>query len=331
MNPFLEPEGDPSTDGYSRLTNRLLSRMVHRSLDLREHGSSDAEFRLHSSRFTVTSSSMADREQSALLHVARFRFVTAEQLTELLFTGRDDLKESSRQVMSRQILASLQKKGLIARTPRSVGGPDAGSVRSAYYIRPAGMRAVWELGVGVEPKRTAPRGTFLLRHSLALVDIALTFDRAARETRGHAVIAWEPDWEAALRADKLVVVPDAFLSYRTPAGYLDAFIEADLGTMGSRFFEQKIDRYLNLYSTKSWESRHPKWPTVLTVTTTPSRSLLLRAATERALKSSFVADRTREGTEFAFVDLPSLISHGPLARIWQYAGQGSTKRALFED
>jgi len=279
----------------------------------------------------VTSISLRERERDALIQIAKFRFLTAEQLTEFLFRDRPDLKESSRLVMTRQLLSTLQKKGLIARTSRSIGGPDAGSVRSAYYVRPDGMRVVWEFGVGREPKRTAPRGTFLLRHALALADIALAFEREARQNAGHAVVVWEPDWEAAQRADRLVVVPDAFLMYAAPPSVLDAFVEMDLGTMGSRFFQRKIERYLELYRGETWKGHLPSWPTVLTVTTSPTRSLLLRSATERALGDADTNARLHRGTEFAFCDLATLMAKGPLAPIWQFAGSDRATHALLEE
>src|SRR5439155_486607 len=116
-----------------------------------------------------------------------------------LFNDRPDLKSTSRQVMTRQTLSALQRQRLIARTSRAIGGAEAGSTHSAYYIRPAGMRAVLRLG-GIEAKRTAPRGTFLLRHALALADIALAFERSAKREPGHSLLVWEPDWEAVQRA-----------------------------------------------------------------------------------------------------------------------------------
>ena len=278
----------------------------------------------------MTSCSMADRERDALLRVAKFRFLTADQLGQFLFGSRMDLKESSRRVMTRQILSSLQKQGFIARTPRAVGGPEAGSTRSAYFIRPAGIRAVWKLGAGMEPRRTAPRGTFLLRHALALADIALSLERSAQTHPGHALLAWEPDWEAAQRVGRLAIVPDAYAVYLTETTELHAFVEADLGTAGSRFFQKKIERYIELYRSGTWQERLPVWPLVLTVTPTPTRSTLLRTATARVLATAFDARTLSSATDFSFSDLPALQRDGPLAPIWHRAGASET-RTLLDD
>jgi hypothetical protein len=291
----------------------------------------DAEFLFRFSGFLMISTSTSDREREVLVHLAKFRFLTAEQLTELLFSLRTDLKDSSRVVMTRQILANLAKRDLVTRTARSIGGADAGSARSAYYLRPAGMAALWELGVGLEPKRTAPRGTFLLRHALALADVALAFQRAARETNGHSLVAWELDWEAAQRGANATVVPDAYMMYSARSDDLYAFIEMDLGTMGSRFFQRKIERYLDLFWDESWKARVPEWPAVLTVTPSRTRAVLLRTSTERMLSERGDAERLRASTEFAFCDLPTLIAEGPLGLIWQVAGNGHAMSALFED
>jgi len=268
----------------------------------------------------MTSSSMADREREALLRVGRFRFLTTEQVEHFLFGTRSDLKPNSRRVMTKQVLASLRRQGLIERTPRAIGGPEAGSTRSAYFVRPAGMRAIWSMGAGLEPKRTAPKGTFLLRHALALADAALAFDRSALANPGHAVLTWEPEWEAAQRSGRHAIVPDAYVVYLTKSEELHAFIEMDLGTAGSRFFQTKIEKYLDLYRAGTWQQRFPVWPIVLTVAPTATRATLLRTATERVLHAQFDEPALSKSTEFAFTDLPALVREGPLASIWHRTG-----------
>ncbi len=278
----------------------------------------------------MTSYSLTERERDALLRVAKFRFLTAEQLEDFLFGARDDLKSSSRRVMTRQVLGSLQKHGLVARTPRAIGGVEAGSTHAAYYIRPAGIRAVCEVGTGIVPKRTAPRGTFLLRHALALADVAVALGKSARNHEGHGLVLWEPDWEAAQHGGTHIVVPDAYAVYVTPTDEVYAFVEMDLGTMGSRFFQRKIEHYLDLYRSKKWQERLPVWPSVLTVTPTATRAALLRSATERVLASQFDSERLNRATDFAFTDLEALKSKGPLGRIWLRPGSNKPEALLHD-
>lgn len=72
------------------------------------------------------------------------------------------------------------------------------------------------------------------------------------------------------------------------------------------------------------------WPVVLIVTPSPTRSTLLRTATERVIKAQFDDRTLMRATEFAFCDLPTLVREGPLAPIWHRAGATSA-RALLDD
>ena len=84
-------------------------------------------------------------------------------------------------------------------------------------------------------------------HGLMCAEVALSFRHAARSNPGHELLDWECDWQAFERLGAKLVVPDAHLVYSTKVWVLDAFIEVDLATEGSRVFAWKIRRYLDLY------------------------------------------------------------------------------------
>lgn len=102
---------------------------------------------------------------------------------------------------------------------------------------------------------------------------------------------------------------------------LEAFIEVDLGTEGSRVFARKIERYLDLSREGSSGQQLRCWPVVLTITTTAARAATLRRVTTTVLEGAFDADRVAVETEFSFAVLADVLGpNGPLGPIWQKVG-----------
>jgi hypothetical protein len=139
---------------------------------------------------------------------------------------------------------------------------------------------------------------------------------------------FECDWEISVRANHETLVPDAFLVYRTPDLDVHAFLEADLGTEGTKFFGQKVDRYLRTWRSGTWQTAYPLWPVVLVVTPATSRARQLKEATERVIAAQPDAGRVREGTEFNFAVLDDVHNRGVLAPIWLRAGAGPDPKLM---
>lgn len=272
--------------------------------------------------------SLTSRELLALALLGRFRFLTRSQLQTLLFGANGPPSGLSAQTMAFRTLHSLRAKGLVERTSRSVGGASGGSAAHAWFLTARGARAVNEPRIAGLPRRLPPRGTFLLRHALAVADVAIAFERAASGHEGHRLLSFECDWEVAERLGPTVVVPDAYLVYETPLVELHAFVEADLGTAGSKFFARKVANYLALWRGRRWRDADGLWPTVLVVTPDQRRSSLLKRATEAVITGEPDADRVRAATEFAFAPLASITNEGPLARTWEVAGREGRHRLL---
>lgn len=164
------------------------------------------------------------------------------------------------------------------------------------------------------------KGSFLLAHSLMAADVALAFARSARSHPGHQLLDWESYEQGRTELWESRLIPDARLAYTTPAWRLDAFVEIDLATEGTRFYSAKVRRYLDYYRSDAWRAKLHTWPAVLTVTPTAQRAGALRVATESVLASD--AERIAQATRFAFASLDDLLAaHGPLGAIWQVAGR----------
>lgn len=261
------------------------------------------------------------REREALMRLGCFRDLNTAQLEDFV-TDESALKPHSRHVAIQRSLARLKARGLIAPTPRLIGGPGGGSARVAYHLTQAGYRLVRSLDPSKAGHRPPPRGAMFIEHALMTADVAIAFVTEARKHPGHHIGEWEPDWQAAERLRSRTVIPDGHFVYATPEWEIHAFVEVDLGTERPSRFAEKITAYVAAYRSGSWRAQLPTWPLVLTVTPMTARATALRRATEDVLRRERHPERLAGATEFDFAALPDLCgSDGPLGPIWQIAGR----------
>src|SRR2546426_2681741 len=258
------------------------------------------------------------RESDVVRLIALHRFLPRPQLEELLFAD-STLTPRSQQVVTWRLLRRLQRHGLVAATPRQVGGAVAGSTLPGYFLTTRGLRLAAAFYPDVPIRRPARRAPFLLAHSVMAADVELAFRRTARRWPGHELELWECDWQIAMRLGSKSVIPDARLVYRLGPERLRAFVEVDLGTEGTRFFGKKVDRYVALYRDGTWRALVPRWPAVLTITPTETRAVSLCEATTAAMARSPFSSR---GMLFKFCAIETLRGEsGALAALWRVAGE----------
>src|SRR5256886_6732737 len=254
------------------------------------------------------------RENQVLLQLSGFRYLTEPMIEHFLFGG-SAITARSRQVITRRVLGRLKRKGLILETPRLVG-PTGGTARLVYFLTARGYNLARSLNPGLPSRQPNLRGTSLMSHGLMCAEVALAFRRAARSNPGHELLDWECDWQAFERLGAKLVVPDAHLVYSTTEWVLDAFIEVDLATEGSRVFGWKIRRYLDLYRSGTWRKNLKVWPIVLTVAPSSARARILRRATETVLARELFRERLMRAMEFSFTTLDDVLGlSGPLGTI----------------
>src|SRR2546425_7947602 len=144
---------------------------------------------------------LSAKEAEVLSWLARHRFVFQPQAIEILFAGSGQTV-GSKVVMTQRLLRGLRRRGLVAATARQVGGLGGGSARTAYFLTAHGCRVAGTLVPGLPgQRRERVRGTFLLAHAAMGVDVALAFRRSARTHEGHELVAWEADWQVALKLE----------------------------------------------------------------------------------------------------------------------------------
>lgn len=228
----------------------------------------------------------APRDLEAVRLIALHRFLTRPQLEELLLTGAA-LTSRSRQVLAWRVLGRLQRDGYVRATPRQAGGASGGSGLPAYFLTSTGLRLAATVCPDLPSHRPVRRSAFLAPHSVLTTEIELAFRRAAHAESDHELALWEADWQIAMRVGDRAVVPDARIAYRVGKLRNHMFIEADLGTEGTRFFARKIGRYVDLYESGAWREFLRVWPRILTVTLTDARAVSLHRATEALLKSRY--------------------------------------------
>jgi hypothetical protein len=216
-------------------------------------------------------------------------------------------------------LIRLQRHGLVAATPRQTGGAVAGSSLPGYFLTPSGLRLAATFYPDLPARRPAARAPFLFAHSVMAADVELAFRRAARGNTGHELELWECDWQTALKLGSKTLLPDARLVYRLGRVLLDAFVEVDLGTEGTRFFAGKVDRYISARYDGEWRAHLPRWPMTLTITPTAARAAsLYDAATARLESHPYSAG----GMVFKFCAIEALLGEpGVLGARWRVAGK----------
>ena len=261
------------------------------------------------------------REMKALVLLASFRYLTRFQLEELLFDARPK-RRGPREVMTRGVVRRLQEERLITEHRRVVGGAAGGSGSTVYSPSAAGLKVVRSFCPGLPARESGSRRPFLLQHSLATGEVALAFQRSARDL-GHQLVEWECDWSAAERLGAGAIVPDARVVYATPEYEIEAFVEVDIGTERTRFFAEKLRRYIELFRSGTWRAHLASWPLVLTVVPDERRGLALGR-----LAAAVLAEAHDAGdVEFWFGESGRVVA-GPLGPVWEVNGRARGQRLL---
>jgi hypothetical protein len=272
----------------------------------------------------------AAREREVLLRLGLFRNLNTSQLERFLLP-ESAVTAQSRRVITKRLLGSLRKRGLVAPGTQLVGGPGGGSARLVYHLTDAGQRAAALLDPTLSLRRSRRPGSLFVEHALMCAEAALAFHDTARTHAGHELSEWAADWQIAELLGSSRVVPDALLTYSTRSWEFDAFVEVDLGSERPRRFAAKIAAYLDLYRRGAWRRRLRAWPLVLTIARSAARASALARATEELMRRERDATRLSR-LEFDFAALPALLGpEGPLGAIWQVAGREGLQRLVPDD
>ncbi|HET8579446.1 MAG TPA: replication-relaxation family protein [Nitrospiraceae bacterium] len=182
---------------------------------------------------------LTDRDMAIIAAVADYRLLSRSQIQRLLGFG------TVTRVNFR--LQKLFHHGYLARHFLLLF---KGSSQAIYTLDRLGLPVAAErLGKDVatlwRPKEML--SPLFLTHELALNDVRMAFELAARAHNDHQVVTWRAAEETKDRfffgGSWYTLTPDALLRYRVGKQLLSAFIEVDRGTMPNRRFQRKVEVY----------------------------------------------------------------------------------------
>ena len=221
------------------------------------------------------------------------------------------------------VLEQLESEGVIQ---RMAGVSAAGISQPVYTLGRRGAAAA-ACSLGIDRRGLAPAvrrfssSLLFLEHKLRINDVRLAFVVAARQDGRHCVLAWRYEREITDRLPHpsqpgvlLPVRPDGYLAYQADARRIDAFVEADLGTVTNQRWRTRVEAFVAYRLSGAFRRRYGR-PSfrVLAVTTTRRRLLNLVHATEKAGGRSM----------FWFTTWDDLATHSPLSPIWSVAGSAA--------
>lgn len=246
---------------------------------------------------------LTERDIAIVIDVYKHRVLSSHQIEAKFFPSSKKGRHTRRSACQRR-LQLLFHHGFLARIPQSI---ILGEGRSpiVYALDSAGADLVAaEIGVDRADLNWKPKdngiGNLFLEHSLAINDMRVALTLLARQ-RGWKILNWIGDstFKSKSFKDKVpfrmtgarVVrsYPDGYLRIRLNQEKLaHFFLEIDRGTMSNSRWQGKVEAYLNFraagLSEKHYNTQNFR---VLTITTSQSRMVNLKRATEAATGDIF--------------------------------------------
>jgi hypothetical protein len=230
-----------------------------------------------SKRLLQLRDSLTDSDWQIILTLSRIRVATAAQVVAL------HLPDLGRRRALRR-LSALVRNRVLARLPRSVGGPGGGSTGHIYALDTAGQRLV-DLTSGGRPSRPWALGAAFLNHSLAVSDVYVRLAIAGGAGTLRLVRfdgephSWRPFHGPG--GERVTLKPDAYAVVQID-GFEDSwFLEVDLGTEHLPALGRKLAAYRRYWQSGTEQANHDVFPLVLWLVPDERRAQLLAGAIAR--------------------------------------------------
>lgn len=257
---------------------------------------------------------LTDRDMAIVAAVADYRLLSRSQIQRLLGFGA-----------TTRVNFRLQKLFHNGYLRRYYLPTLKGSSQAIYTLDTAGVPVAAErLGKNTKsfwkPKALHP---FFLAHQLAVNDVRIAFELAARAHEDHQLLQWLPEEECYDRfffaGHWRSLTPDAFLRYRVGRQVLSAFVEVDRGTMPNRRFKEKVERYFAYDVSGRYASRYKG-----------QRFRVLVIAQSQARLENLKTTAAQVAQRYCwFTGVSEVRENAPLMAIWQTIGR-ERKSPLFD-
>jgi hypothetical protein len=237
---------------------------------------------LTAARLRELDAQLSQRDRAVLRSVSGLRFVSGAQLIRLHFA---DVPART----GREALLRLNRRGLLERLPRAVGGVRAGSAGYVYRLGPAGQRLAASSWQSMAKRQTHVPGTLFVGHALQVAELHTLLTEADREGRIE-LLQLEAESASERRysgpTGPRVLKPDSYV--RLGVGdYEDSyFIEVDMGTEGSRALEGKLRQYVEYEATGQEQEARGVFPLSLWLAPDGRRTEVIAACVERLPSAS---------------------------------------------
>jgi len=262
---------------------------------------------------------LTTRDRGIVCAVYRHRFLRRDQIAAVFFPASPQAQARTLVSSCNARLQRLFHHHYLARSMRM--GYD-GSTQAVYALDRRGAELVAEiLGVDLAGIRWSPKQKrselYFRDHTLAINDIWVAFELAARETAELAIIDWTMDgpelWDEVRETStgkRLPVRPDAYLPVAFGGRRAHFFLEVDRATMSNRRIAEKIRAYRLYWKGGGFRERYgaSSFRVLVTAPSAQRRDNLRRTA-------------AREGAQrmFLFAVHGEVQEQGVLAPVWYTA------------
>jgi hypothetical protein len=182
---------------------------------------------------------LTDRDMALVAAVADYRLLSRSQIQRLLGFGATTRVNFRLQKLFHNGYLRRHYLPMLKGSSQAIYILDAAGVPVAAERLGKDVKDFWRPKMALHP--------FFLAHQLAVNDVRIAFELAARTHDDHQLLQWLPEQECYDRfffaGHWRSLTPDAFLRYRVGRQVLSAFVEVDRGTMPNRRFREKVERY----------------------------------------------------------------------------------------
>jgi len=200
---------------------------------------------------------LTPKKVALLEWVGELGLACVPQLAALVDVTPQAVRRHLRELFDHDLLRVIPTSRLALADPTASVDPSLiyGSAPNIYSLTRAGVRTLGDLGREVRAggPQIAPRNSQLLAHELAIRDVRVWLELAARPHSDYRLERWECGGSAEIALQRSqppkVARPDAWFVFRLGERVLVGLVEVDRGTeRGTKRWIEKVSAYRHLFT-----------------------------------------------------------------------------------